>query len=358
MDNTVVFEQDPTADAPRNSEGAFVTLADGRIGFMYSAFYGGGHDDSSARIAARWSDDGGRSWSDPPEVVVDNEGQQNVMSVSLVCLQDGPIALFYAIKNGFHDCRLHLRTSTDEARTWSDPRRVIDAPGYFVVNNDRVVQLSTGRLVVPAALHRCRTERHTDWASFDHRGIALWFLSDDGGRTWREAKTWWALPKHSSSGLQEPGVVELADGRLFCWCRTSVGCQYGLWSDDGGDTWSAPEPTELRSPCSPASIKRVPQTGDLLLVWNDHSDRFRLPAAKRSSAGRTPLVTAISRDEARTWQRHRLIEDSPSDGYCYTAIHFVDDAVLLAYCAGGGDTGGVLNRLRIRRVSVDWLYGA
>ena len=358
MDNAIVFEQDPTDGSPRNSEGAFLTLAGGRVVFVYSAFYGGGGDDAAARIAGRWSDDGGRTWSDPPETVVDNEGQQNVMGVSLLRLPDESIALFYAVKNGFHDCRLHMRTSTDEANTWSAPRRVIDAPGYFVVNNDRVVQLSTGRLVVPAALHRCKAEQHTHWTSFDHRGIAVWFLSDDGGTTWRESATWWALPVHSTSGLQEPGVVELADGRLFSWCRTSMGCQYGLWSDDGGDTWSAPEPTALRTPCSPASIKRIPQTGDLLLVYNDHSDRFRLPAPRRCSATRTPLVTAVSRDEARTWQRHRLLEQSPSHGFCYTAIHFVDDAVLLAYCAGGEETGGVLNRMRIRRVSVDWLYGA
>ena len=355
--NRIVFEQNPTAGSPRNSEGAFVTLAGGRMLFAYSAFYGGGGDDAAARIAGRWSDDGGLTWSDPPETVVENEGQQNVMGVSLLRLSDGSIALFYAVKNGFHDCRLHWRTSTDEATTWSDPRRVIDAPGYFVVNNDRVVQLRTGRLVVPAALHRCTSDRVTEWRSFDSRGIAMWFLSDDRGATWRETRTWWALPVASSSGLQEPGVVELADGRLFSWCRTSVGCQYGLWSDDGGETWSAPVPTDLRSPCSPASIKRMPRTGDLLLVYNDHSDRSGVAAPHPGSSNRTPLVTAISRDEARTWQGHRLLEASPTHGFCYTAIHVVDDAVLLAYCAGGEETDGVLNRLRIRRVSLDWVYG-
>ena len=68
-------------------------------------------------------------------------------------------------------------------------------------------------------------------------------------------------------------------------------------------------------------------------------------------------MTAVSRDEARTWQRVRLLEDSPEHGFCYTAIHFVEDAVLLAYCAGGPETKGVLNRLRMRRVPLDWIYG-
>ena len=41
-----------------------------------------------------------------------------------------------------------------KAARWSKAVRCIPAPGYFVLNNDRVVQLSTGRLVLPAAFHR------------------------------------------------------------------------------------------------------------------------------------------------------------------------------------------------------------
>ena len=50
-----------------------------------------------------------------------------------------------------------------------------------------------------------------------------------------------------------------------------------------------------------------------------------------------------------------LLEKSPTHGYCYTAIHFTDDAVLLAYCAGGASTKMVLDRLRVRRISLDEL---
>lgn len=45
-------------------------------------------------------------------------------------------------------------------------------------------------------------------------------------------------------------------------------------------------------------------------------------------------------------------------GYCYTAIHFTDDAVLLAYGHGGGGIDGVLQNQRVRRITLDWLYGA
>jgi hypothetical protein len=144
-------------------------------------------------------------------------------------------------------------------------------------------------------------------------------------------------------------VVELADGSLFCFSRTDQGAQYGFRSTDQGKTWTPPAPTELQSPVSPASIKRLPGSQDLLALYNDHSGKFAFPKSKR-----TPFVAAISSDGGKTWPHRKLIEDDPDGWYCYTAIHFAGDAVLLGYCAGDSKVGR-LNRLRIRRISLDWL---
>ena len=43
------------------------------------------------------------------------------MSVSLLRLRDGAIALFYLRKNALDDCRMVLRLSTDEGKTWGSP---------------------------------------------------------------------------------------------------------------------------------------------------------------------------------------------------------------------------------------------
>jgi hypothetical protein len=157
------------------------------------------------------------------------------------------------------------------------------------------------------------------------------------------------MPVASRSGLQEPGVVELADGSLFSWCRTDQGSQFGFRSADNGKSWTPPAPTELISPTGPASIKRLPGTNDLLALYNDHSGRFPFPKGKRN-----PYVAAISSDGGHTWPNRKLVETDPDGLYHYTAIHFLDDAVLLAYCAGDSKVGA-LNRLRIRRISLDWL---
>jgi hypothetical protein len=359
--NRIVLDLPASPGNPRNSEGSFVTLKDGRIVFAYSRYRGKRIDDwadhATADIAARISDDGGRTWSPDDRILVPNEGACNVMSASLLRLRDGRIGLFYLRKNGIRDCRLWMRTSADEAATWTEPVLCIPAPGYFVVNNDRVVQISTGRLVVPAALHRAKLDLET-WRNdaVDPRGIALFFLSDDDGQTWRESRDWLAFPGKCVSGLQEPGVVERKDGTLYGWCRTEAGSQYETESADGGETWSVPRASKFRSPCSPMSIKRIPVTGGLLAVWNDHSKagEHRQTDWRSSSWGRTPLAVAVSEDDGKTWLPARDIETDPDRGFCYTAIHFTEDAVLLAYCCGGGKRG-VLQDACIRRIPLESL---
>jgi hypothetical protein len=346
-DNRILLDIEPTAEYPRHTEGAFVTLRDGRVLFVYSRF-GGRRDSAAADLVGLISDDGGRSWGEP-FVVVENSAGFNVMSVSLLRLQDGRIALFYLRKNSMQDCRPVLCFSDDEAQSWSEPRALFSAPGYYVLHNDRVVQLESGRLVVPISYARPRSDDPQHHSAIDLRGLLLWYLSDDAGVTWREAQTWWALPHHSESGLQEPGVVELADGTLLCWARTDRRWQYCSRSLDGGEHWSSPEPSALESPLSPASMKAIPGTKNLLAIYNDHSGQF--PVAKIKA--RTPLVAAISTDGGYSWPQRRLLEGDPDGWFCYTAIHFLNDSVLLAYNAGSAEFIR-LSRMRLRRISLDW----
>jgi Neuraminidase (sialidase) len=321
---TPVLLLEPTGTNSRNSEGDFVQLADGRVLFVYTHFTAGTGDDfDSAYLASRESRDGGETWTPEDTEVLPNEGGLNTMSVSLERLPDGTIALFYLRKNGKDDCRPYLRISRDESATWSEPIAVSDKVGYYVVNNDRLVQLKRGRLVAPAAIHA------EDGASFTGRGHAICFLSDDGGATWRRSVTMLTPPDSIASGYQEPGVVELADGTLLMLIRTSAGVLYRSRSTDGGETWSAAEPTELKSPVSPATVERIPGTETLLLVWNDHRAVSPELASKR-----TPFTAAVSKDEGATWQVAATVEDDPNGWYCYTAMECVGDHVLLGYCAG------------------------
>ena len=211
-----------------------------------------------------------------------------------------------------------------------------------MVNNDRIVQLPSGRLLVPTSLHSLRTE-------FVNRGVAMCYFSDDNGETWRRSTTMLEAPPGSRSGLQEPGIVALSDGRLMMLCRTDQGYQMRSYSEDSGVTWSPIEPTNILSPVSPATFERLDDTNELLIVWNNHDGIT--PELKKK---RTPFTTALSSDDGVTWGRFKTLEANPKGWYCYTAMERVGDHILLAYCAGDSTVGG-LNRTKIIRISISWL---
>ena len=343
----------PGPGNPRNSEGDFIQLKDGRILFVYSHFYAGrGGDFDPASLAARFSNDGGLTWTREDVLVIPNEGDWNVMAVSLLRLHTGEIAFFYSRTNSKEDTHPTLRLSTDEGKTWSDPIQIIPdhQMGYYILNNDRVVQLSSGRLVAPLAQHY-----GPGWKEWDTGiGHLMCYLSDDGGRTWWRSRTTLTPPTPAKGEpviLQEPGVVELKDGRLMMFVRTDQNSQYLSYSSDQGEIWSQPVPSQIRSPRSPASIERIPKTGDLLLVWNDNVQTGTPMAGKR-----TPFNVALSKDEGKTWQNVKVLEDDPDGWYCYTAIEFVGDRVLLAHCAGNRPQGTGLAVTQITTFDVDWLY--
>ncbi len=345
----------PGPGHPRNSEGSFVPLKDGRILFAYSKFTSGGDDSDHAYIAARYSRDGGQTWTGD-STLLENEAGLNVMSVSLLRLSDGRIAFFYLRKDAPDRCVPYVRFSSDETRTWSSPHRVIAEDGYFVLNNDRVVQLRKGRLVLPVAIHTNKDHKLVS------RGSVTAYLSDDAGRTWHRSEVVLECPAPSPEGLQEPGVVELNNGRVMMFIRTRLGRQYVSYSEDQGESWSAVEPSNILSPQSPALIKRIPKTGDLMLVWNDHSNVDpSLRAVDQPGPGqkvwwgtRTPLTVAISHDEGRHWEKAKNIEDNPAGRYAYPALFFNGEHVLLAYAAGG-EGAGSLARTRIALFDLKWL---
>ena len=334
---------------PRNSEGAFVRLADGSIYLLYTRYRGESHhDDSTADLCGMISQDGGQTWVSLGTVV--KSEHMNVMSVSLLRLQDGRIALVYiqksAIGNTWQvDCRPVIRFSSDEAKTWSEPQLITQVPSvYLTVNNDRLVQLRNGRLIVPASYFP-----YNDQKTYLRRGIGVFYLSDDGGMTWHQSRFCYP-PSWLNTGLEEPGVIELADSKLMGWFRTGGGCQYKSFSYDCGETWTDPVPApEFSSPQSPLSMKRNPQSGELFAVWNDYDPYFYVPF-ETFRTSRTPLVIARSRDEGKTWGGKTVLENSPVHGFAYTAMLFNGNDLLLEYCCGGGNDSSSM--LQISKINV------
>lgn len=341
----IVLDLSPADDNPRNSEGDFISLDDGRILFVYSKYEGESTSDHApASLAGRYSEDGGKTWNEEDEIIVPNEGGMNVMSVSLLRLQNGDIALFYLRKNSTEDCIPMMRISKDEAKSWSDAIPCItDRVGYFVLNNDRVIQLEDGRLMMAVALH------NYPGGEWSNQGDLYAYYSDDDGQSWTVSEK---VPNDSDMITHEPGLIELSDGRILMFIRASGGYQQFSYSSDRGETWSPVEPSNIPSPVSPATIEKIPGTGDWLLVWNNNDGSDSDLEGKR-----TPLTAAVSSDEGKTWKHIQNIEDDPEGWYCYIGIHFPDDDhVLLSYCAGHQPSGQGLAVSHVTRVSREWLY--
>lgn len=328
-----------TESNKRNSEADMLVMKNGRTMLAWTEFYTSeGSDWGKARIAAMYSHDGGRNWKDK-FILQENIGIMNVMEPDLLRLHSGKIAFAFCRKNSEADCRPMFRLSGNEGKSFSEPKPIpIDPyPSYTGTNNDRMIQLRTGRIVLPLW--------YTPDYRIDKHIRTRVYYSDDEGSTWKQSKTLVDLPD-SAAGAQEPGVVELKDGRLLLWMRTDKKKIFHCYSNDRGETWSPPEPMSLDSPRSPQSIKRVPSTGDLLLIWNNSPDK------------RFPLTAAISKDDGATWENIRNLDEDPAHTYAYTSIEFLKDRALFTYYAG--PAAGVRSEprwsLKLKAVPLNWFY--
>jgi sialidase-1 len=327
-------------DHPRYSEGSIVQLRSGQLLHAITEFSGSASDFASARIIARRSTDAGHTWS-PPEVLQENMGDLNVMSASLLPFSTrarSGLGLFYLLKNSPSDLSLWLRISQDDGQTFGPPERVTREPGYHVMNNDRVIQLSTGRLLCPIAWSP-DVKTPTPFISFC-------YASDDGGQTWHRGNGSVTLPKR---GAMEPGLIELKNGRIMMFLRTQLDEIYRTESADAGETWTKPEPTGIASPEAPSTLGRIPSTGDLVLVWNP-----TVKAGLGHGGTRTPLVAAVSHDDGTTWEPSRALEERTDQTYAYTSLLFVPDHALLSYYVRDEASGRISSRFR--SLPVSWFH--
>lgn len=333
-----------TAENPRNTEADILVRRDGRLLVAWSEFYQGSRDDAPARISAAHSSDGGRTWG-PRFTLQENTGQANVMSASLLRSRTGDVLFFYLRKNSLTDLKAWVRRSSDDATSWGEPMLVTPEPGYHVMNNARVIQLRSGRLLAPVA-----TTRQVGTKNDDFRTVV--YLSDDDGRTWRRGRTLLPAPKR---GAMEPGLIELRDGRVMQIIRTQTGYIWRSFSSDGGDTWTDAAPWDIEAPEAPATLVSVPRTGDWLLVWNPivtwgNADKTVLGA--NHGGARTPLSAMVSRDEGQTWSRPHNLESNPACTYAYTSVTFHRERALLSYYHF--PQGGKLLSLKFKSVPLAW----
>ena len=308
----------------RRSESSFIKLKSGNILQIYSRFKASNDDHAVAELVKiQISPDGKRVLGKEESIIQKPNG--NVMSPSLLRLQDGRIMLFYLQKEmtaGVIVCRLVMRYSHDECQTWSPETVVTKGPVYCVVVNDSVIQLRNGRICVPVSQYR-----YTHNSGLDTRGVVYCLYSDDLGKSWKESKSLLSIPDYirSLTGYQEPVIAETTSGSLLMYMRTDLGYLYKTTSSDGGNTWSNPVADKtFPTVVAPAKIFKK-SNNHLLMLFN----KSPLPVPVRNSWNRSILSVKISKDNGKTWQDSMVLENEKNKNFAYPSLIEIEDGVFL-----------------------------
>ena len=276
-------------------------------GRLWAVWYSGGDGEGPDNyVVLVTSSDDGRTWSQP-RLVIDPPGAVRAYDPALWHDPEGRLWLFWAQSCGWWDGRAGVWaiTTVESAAgdpSWSAPRRLCDG---IMMNKPTV--LSSGLWVLPAAIW----ERAAGGAGSDPRhahdlgelrGGNL-VSSADRGETW-ELLGQTRVPERV---FDEHMLVQRADGTLWALVRTKYGIGESV-SHDGGRTWSPGRPSKLRNANSRFHVRRL-RSGRLLLVHHDP------PGIRQEPPGRSHLTAHLSEDDGGSWHGGLLIDER--DGVSY-----------------------------------------
>jgi predicted neuraminidase len=283
-------------------------------GDLLIAYHGGAgeYDDDTAVWATRLKA-GGTRWS-TPKVIADTpfHGDGNPV------VWQGPggmVWLFYVVRYGktWSDSRIHCKVSRDGARTWSDAFVLAFEPGMMVRN--RPIVLADGDYLLPV-YHEKGHDRELVAAD----STSLFLRYHPVTHEWTPTP-----PIRSRLGNIQPGVVQLIDEHLVCYCRRGGGYDgrpdgYLVFSEshDGGKTWAAGKDSPFPNPNAAVDFLKL-KSGNLLLVYND------------SMKDRTPLTAALSTDGGKTFPYRRNVAEGPGDFAYPYAVQTKDGKVHLVF---------------------------
>ncbi|WP_327233338.1 exo-alpha-sialidase [Streptomyces sp. NBC_01317] len=341
-----------TAPAVQNHAANLAVLPGGDLGCVWFAGTQEGVADISVWFS-RLAPDGER-WSTP--VRLSDDSARSEQNPVLFPTPEGALWLLHTAQRAGHQdtSGVRLRISEDGGKSWG-PARVLfpaDSRGGIYVRQP-VAVLPSGRWLLP--VFRCVTAAGRPWSGGDDTSSVM--VSDDAGRSWEER------PVPGSTGLVHMNAHPLPDGSLLALFRSRrADAVHRSTSDDGGWTWTVPEP--LTVPNNNSSLQYVPWDDGRLALVHNHSSAADATARRVSlydeiddeglsdedqgkdegtgdaadaeatetdaeatesdpptgaafwGAPRAPLTLSVSSDGGRSWPvRHDL---ATGDGYCLT----------------------------------------
>ncbi len=278
------------------------------------------------RVVMSTSQDQGISWTKPFVIAGPDRNKGKYMASWQFPLvsKSGRIYLIYNRNTGINDVFKHTTglmagRFSDDGKTWSEEeiihmdRSIWDNPRPEVPANWIVWQkperISKGkyftgftRWISPSV---CKPGPFNKWWSFasviefmrfenidenpDISSIKISFFASN-----EKALKVGLIDHPEISVVQEPSIVKLPDGRIFCVMRTTTGNPYWSVSSDEGETWQKPQALRqydegplILHPCAPCPIYEVKEGEYIMLIHNNdgavklrkdmHAEIYRRP---------------------------------------------------------------------------------
>jgi len=265
---------------PYKHPAAITQLANGDL---YIAYYGGANEyDKETAVYGSRKDKKGADWSKP--VAIASAPFQGVGNPVIWQAPDGLVWLFYNNQHGdtWSNARVMAKISEDGAKTWSDAFLIAMEEGSMV--QGKPIVLNDGNYLLPM-YHETGEDRERS-----AEDTCSYFLRyNPETHEWKETNRIKSpkgnLQPHAVQLSDTELFCFMRRGGDFL--PTTEGWTLRSSSSDGGYTWTDAERTEFPNPNSAIGLIKL-RNGDLLLVYNDNmNDRTPLTVSVSKDNGKT-----------------------------------------------------------------------
>ena len=231
----------------------------------------------------------------------------------------------------------YVHRSRDHGLTWEDTVEIDSSPFISAYSPRNIIELQDGRLLFTGGgadpmfkakeLHFSRPpsvvinglgNRLADGKIVEEPSTVFICVSHDQGRSWKETTE---IGRHEEYYFVEPSMLQTKSGRLLCHMRNcqQTGHLWQVTSDDGGESWTAPEMTPMWG--WPTHLSEL-NDGRILSVYGHRREPFGVRAC-------------LSEDEGRSWDYANeciIRDDLVKGGIGYpVSIVLEDDTVVTVY---------------------------